>query len=388
LISLLTRTKNDGAEETPLADATIEVGKDEGIDASSSSSATNERRGGNEAAATTRVAVVTPFVAETTTRRTLLRNTFRRLKSLVATEDAEAPPHADAREEVEEGATADRGVRGVEGGVESDDDAARSSSARDAPVEGGWGWARTIADATALVVDEPTGGDATADRPPPASTTTTARRDRRRAASTTAVDLTGNWTLLVDDSFASQYDNYLRRLGQPVLVRTVARSVIGSTREETMQSEDGQKLFIRGTNVRGSWERTLEASERADGGNDAAAAAADAGEEAYGRDHAVVQGHELKPMTTADGENVAVASWWEDDGRVHHSWVVGGRKYGGGDFENRRYLTDDGNILVCESTFHPRSEDGEGGGGQGQAREKACVTWRFLREGAIVGFWS
>ena len=300
-----------------------------------------------------------------------------------AKEDAEAPPPAAAN-------VATAGGGGGEGGGVGVGDAP-SHAAREAAVEGR-GWARTIADATALVVDatalvvdEPAGAAAaTADRPP--TTADGGSRRSIRAATTAAVDLTGNWTLLVDDAFATQYDNYLRRLGQPALVRTVARSVIGSTREETMQSEDGQKLFIRGTNVRGSWERTLEASEWADvvGEND---------DDAHGTDHAVVQGHELKPMTTADGEGVSVASWWEDDGLVHHSWVVGGRKYGGGDFENRRYLTDGGNILVCESTFHPRGvEEGEGvggggGGGQGQqAREKACVTWRFLREGAIVGF--
>jgi hypothetical protein len=43
-----------------------------------------------------------------------------------------------------------------------------------------------------------------------------------------------------------------------------------------------------------------------------------------------VEGHVLKPMITADEEEVEVASWWEDGGKVHRSWVVGGKKYGGG----------------------------------------------------------
>eukprot|EP00984_Skeletonema_dohrnii_P003219 scaffold1072_cov125-Skeletonema_dohrnii-CCMP3373.AAC.1 len=189
-----------------------------------------------------------------------------------------------------------------------------------------------------------------------ASTPSAAPEERQATAS---VDFTGNWTLLVDDSFKSEYDSYLRKLGQPMLVRTVAMTVIGSTKEEAIQSEGGKQLFIRGMNVRGSWERTLEASE------------SDAVEEGM---HAV-EGHVLKPMVTADEEEVEVASWWEDGGKVHRSWVVGGKKYGGGDFENKRYLSDNGNMLVCESTFHP-SEEG---------REKATVTWRFLREGAIYG---
>jgi hypothetical protein len=91
-------------------------------------------------------------------------------------------------------------------------------------------------------------------------------------------------------------------------------------------------------------------------------------------EHAV-EGHVLKPIITADDEAVEVASWWEENGTVHKSWVVGGKKYGGGDFENKRYLTDDGNILVCESIFHPNEA----------GREKAAVTWRFLKEGAMYG---
>ena len=182
----------------------------------------------------------------------------------------------------------------------------------------------------------------------------------RQATACPTVDLSGSWTLIVDDAFKSQYDDYLRKLGQPMLVRTVALTVIGSTKEETKQMNDGQQLFIKGTNVRGSWERTLEASETNVDGKTTI--------------HAV-EGHVLKPMITADDEEVEVASWWEENGTVHKSWVVGGKKYGGGDFENRRYLTDDGNILVCESIFHPNDA----------GREKASVTWRFLKEGAMYG---
>lgn len=182
----------------------------------------------------------------------------------------------------------------------------------------------------------------------------------RQATACPTVDLSGNWTLIVDDAFKSQYDDYLKKLGQPMLVRTVALTVIGSTKEETKQMDGGQQLYIKGTNVRGSWERTLEASETNTDGKTT--------------DHAV-EGHVLKPMITADDEEVEVASWWEENGTVHKSWVVGGKKYGGGDFENRRYLTENGNILVCESIFHP-IESG---------RPKASVTWRFLKEGAMYG---
>ena len=65
-------------------------------------------------------------------------------------------------------------------------------------------------------------------------------------------------------------------------------------------------------------------------------------------------------MTTANGERVATAVLEEDGGATHVSWVVGGAKYGRGDFENRRYLTDGGNVLVCESAFHPRDGGRDG----------------------------
>ena len=195
--------------------------------------------------------------------------------------------------------------------------------------------------------------------PAPPKTATPVSSSRQATACST-VDLSGNWTLMVDDAFKAQYDDYLRKLGQPMLVRTVALTVIGSTKEETKQMDNGQQLYIKGTNVRGSWERTLEASET--------------NADATTTQHAV-EGHVLKPMTTADDEDVEVASWWEENGTVHKSWVVGGKKYGGGDFENKRYLTDDGNILVCESIFHPNEA----------GREKASVTWRFLKEGAMYG---
>jgi hypothetical protein len=153
------------------------------------------------------------------------------------------------------------------------------------------------------------------------TTTTTAPPSTQQRQATATVDFTGNWTLIVDDNFKSEYDSYLRKLGQPMLVRTLAEAVIGTTKEEVIQNDEGKELYIRGMNVRGSWERTLEASEM-DVGNYVVEGGTDTV-------HAV-EGHVLKPMITADEEEVEVASWWEDGGKVHRSWVVGGKKYGGG----------------------------------------------------------
>lgn len=171
----------------------------------------------------------------------------------------------------------------------------------------------------------------------------------RWAISAPKVDISGKWNLIVTDEFKEEYDKYLTLLGQPFLVRSVALTIVGLTTEETAQSEKGKKLLIKGTNVRGVWERTLVAS---------------------GADGKVSAYTPIRtPIETADGEEVEAEAWWEERGTVHRSWMRGVKKYGGGDFESKRYLEDNGEILVCESTFHPIDE----------TREKARVTWRFKR---------
>lgn len=172
--------------------------------------------------------------------------------------------------------------------------------------------------------------------------------DRWAVAST---DLSGEWDILVNDTFKEEYDKYLMLLGQPMLVRSVAVTIVGFTTEETRQSEDGRSLFIRGRNVRGLWDRTIIAS----------------GADEKNVDFEPI----LTPITTADDEQVMAEAWWEREGTLHLSWMRGVKKYGGGDFESRRYLTED-DLLVCESTFHPSDE----------TREKACVTWKFKRHGS------
>jgi hypothetical protein len=169
-------------------------------------------------------------------------------------------------------------------------------------------------------------------------------RGNRWAVAAPGVDLSGDWELIVTDDFRKDYDHYLAALGQPLLVRTVALSIIGQTTEETKQADDGKSLLIRGKNVRGVWDRTLVAS-----GADAP----------------------LKiPVMTADSETVEAESWWEEAGSVHVSWLRGVTKYGGGCFESRRYLDDDKDIFVCEGSFHPNDE----------RKEPSSITWRFRRQ--------
>jgi hypothetical protein len=175
-----------------------------------------------------------------------------------------------------------------------------------------------------------------------APTTSTTATDRSAVAAAN-IDLTGHWKLVVTEDFKAEYDKYLTLLGQPFLVRSVALGIIGLTTEETIQTNQGRNLEIKGRNVRGVWDRTLVASEDAT---------------------------MTTSIVTADGEPVEAEAWWEEQGTVHRSWLRGVKKYGGGAFESKRYLQDNGNTYVCESTFHPDDV----------AREKARVTWRFHRE--------
>lgn len=178
----------------------------------------------------------------------------------------------------------------------------------------------------------------------------------RWAVSAKDVNLSGKWNIISTstEDFQKEYDRYLMLLGQPFIVRSVALSIVKMTTEETIQSEEGRSLLVRGTNARGVWERTLTASG-ADETNS-------------------VFTPVRTPILTIDKERVEAEAWWENDGTVHRSWLRGVTKYGGGDFESKRYLEENGKVLTCESTFHPND----------MTRDKAMITWRFLREGETL----
>jgi hypothetical protein len=166
---------------------------------------------------------------------------------------------------------------------------------------------------------------------------------QRSAVAAPSVDFSGHWNIEVTDEFKEQYDRYLRMLGQPSLVRSIALSIVALTTEEIIQKKQGRDLTIRGRNVRGVWERTMRSS------------CAD---------------EKIRlPVVTADGEEAEVEAWWEKNGSMHVSWMRGVQKYGGGDFESKRYIDDYGQALVCESTFHPSDA----------TREKVQIKWRFRK---------
>ncbi len=181
-----------------------------------------------------------------------------------------------------------------------------------------------------------------------------AHSHERWAMSAPSVDLSGEWTLFADEKFKHEYDTYLKLLGFNSISRKVACSLIGRTTELTKQYDNGRKLYLKGTNPKGAWERTLTASGYPD----------------FEKER-VDFSHLKTSIRTADSEDAFAEAWWEECGTKHRSWIRGGSKYGGGDHESLRYLDEgsNGRVLVCESTFHPKDT----------SRTKAFVTWRFQR---------
>jgi hypothetical protein len=57
----------------------------------------------------------------------------------------------------------------------------------------------------------------------------------RWAVSAANVDLSGEWSLIVNEAFVQEYDVYLKQLGIGKFIRKVACSVIGRTTETVKQ---------------------------------------------------------------------------------------------------------------------------------------------------------
>lgn len=181
----------------------------------------------------------------------------------------------------------------------------------------------------------------------------------RWAIASPEVDISGKWKLIITEKFKEEYDEFLKSLGQPLIVRGAALLIVGNTREETKQGDGGREVYIRGVNAKGVWERTLISS-----GSDFDTTLSPNEDGSY--NHVPVQ------ILTADSEKVDATSWWENDGTVHVS-VTQTRRYGGGNFESRRYLENNGDVYVCESIFR-RDNSADGPDPQ--------LKWKFLREGA------
>ena len=134
-----------------------------------------------------------------------------------------------------------------------------------------------------------------------------AHKHERWAMSAPNVDLSGEWTLIADDSFKAEYDAYLKQLGFNGITRKVACSLIARTTEETKQIDNGRELYLKGTNPKGAWERTLTASGYPDFETEA--------DHVEGEDY----NHHKTSIKTADSEDVDAEAWWEEKGTKHRS---------------------------------------------------------------------
>ena len=177
-------------------------------------------------------------------------------------------------------------------------------------------------------------------------------------------DLSGTWKPIITPEFQHNYDRYLECCGTNYYFRKVCLSFCGTTRERIRQQNQGRVLQLTGTSPAGQWDRSL-LSSGADGHNDDGTY-----EEVYAT------------FLDPDRELVTVEAWWEDQGKVHTSFLRNKAGVCGGAFESRRYLdtAPDGITpeLVCESTFHPSQNDLESP--QTSKFKPAFVQWRYRRQ--------
>lgn len=191
----------------------------------------------------------------------------------------------------------------------------------------------------------------------PDVTEVTSPKGTRWAVCSSDVDLTGKWTVITSAEWKTDYDLYLKALGINGFKRKIASAVIHLNKEELIQSKQGKNLLIRSINPKGTWERTCIAS------------GTEVGKDEYEPFHT--------KMKSAVGEPVESESWWEQEGKVHHSWNRGAPA---GDYEALRYLepADNGegeDVYVCESIFYERGKNGKV-----STEKSGSITWRFRRE--------
>jgi hypothetical protein len=163
------------------------------------------------------------------------------------------------------------------------------------------------------------------------------------------IDLSGTWKPVVTNEFKKEYDTYLQNCGTNFAFRQVCLNFCSMVRETIQQEDHGRVLHLMDTSPGGSWKRSLISS----GANYTCSASLSQKSRVVEEDYQPIYTSFVDP----DNEIVQVEAWWENQGRVHTSFLRNKPKVRGGEFESKRYLTTDeatGEIqLVCESSFHP-----------------------------------
>eukprot|EP00980_Cylindrotheca_fusiformis_P028465 scaffold22602_cov154-Cylindrotheca_fusiformis.AAC.5 len=150
----------------------------------------------------------------------------------------------------------------------------------------------------------------------------------RRLTSAEDVDFSGIWRPIVNSDFKDRYDDYLKNCSQSFMFRKVIVNGISTQKETFRHLDGGENLQIIASNPVGNWNRTLVASTESSPKN--------------------------VTIKDPDGDKVQVESWWEQDGRVHKSWLREKPRVKGGEFETARYMESD-DVLYLFTTQLPLS---------------------------------
>jgi hypothetical protein len=177
------------------------------------------------------------------------------------------------------------------------------------------------------------------------TTTTTTKTPKGPRWAIATVDLSGSWKPIVTADFKLELNDYLANCSTlNYVMRKIIVNGMSLHKESIRQLQQGRELEIVAANPVGSWNRTLVAS---------------------GTDDVHSEDYEPLDVRLEDPHNsgglVHVEAWWEERGTVHKSWLRGSKpQMFGGTFETLRYLeSDDGDVLVCESTFHSHTTPAE-----------------------------
>jgi len=186
---------------------------------------------------------------------------------------------------------------------------------------------------------------------------------QRWAVAANTTNLSGVWKPIITPEFRKEYDDYLQKCGEGIIFRRAMLGAVGFLKEVVEQNDGGRELSIMGTTPIGGWKRVLIAS----GYNNSEH------EQVVITTNTTAYEPIYSSFRDPDGDTVSVESWWQDNGRIHKSWLRGKPRVFGGEFESTRYLDGKNDELVCESVFHPPPDY------NGDRFQPARMNWRFQR---------
>lgn len=169
-------------------------------------------------------------------------------------------------------------------------------------------------------------------------------------------NLTGTWRPIITAQFKIELDVFLSSVGQSYFVRKVAINALSLHREVIVQTHQGRELEILSTNPMGSWLRTIIAS------------GSDLVNFKYNAFNSTIR--------EPGGGTVEIQAWWEGQGKIHRSLLIGSARAAPGIFDSSRFIDDEG-VLNCITIYRPISRHEE--------QHIPNIVWRFSRDEDIPG---